>query len=165
MKPVSTMFGALVISLAAAQAMAEVASDDKAFATKAAVGGQAEILLGQLAAQNASAAPVKQFGQQMVTDHTQANQELMQIAKQMNLTLPTRPESADRATERQLSNLKGKDFDTAYMQQMVEDHEQDVADFRKEVETGQHPASRAFAAKCLPVLERHLEMARAAERE
>jgi putative membrane protein len=48
------------------------------------------------------------------------------------------------------------------MKDMVQDHQEDVADFRKEAETGQDPQLKAFAAKYLPVLEKHLQMARAA---
>jgi putative membrane protein len=48
---------------------------------------------------------------------------------------------------------------------MVQDHQNDVADFRKQSETGQDPDLKAFAAKYLPAIERHLQMAQAAERE
>jgi putative membrane protein len=57
--------------------------------------------------------------------------------------------------------MKGNEFDTAYMQDMVQDHRQDVADFRKEAETGTNPALKSFAQKYLPVLEQHLKMAEA----
>ncbi len=49
---------------------------DAVFAVKAAQGNMAEIKMGELAAQKASNADVKAFGQQMVTDHTKANDEL-----------------------------------------------------------------------------------------
>ncbi len=47
----------------------------------------------------------------------------------------------------------------AYMQGMVEDHEQDVADFQKEAQSGSDPGLKAFAQKYLPVLQQHLQMA------
>jgi len=162
MRSVSLAFSALLLSVAAGQAMAEVSPADKAFATKAAAGGQAEVAFGQLATQNASDAAVKQFGHQMVTDHTQANQELMLVAQKLDLMLPKGLDAAHQAKERQLSTTKGHAFDTAYMKDMVQDHQEDVADFRKEAETGQDPQLKAFAAKYLPVLEKHLQMAKAA---
>lgn len=48
-----------------------LSTTDQQFVTKAAQGGLAEVQLGQLASQKASSSAVKQFGQRMVTDHTQ----------------------------------------------------------------------------------------------
>jgi putative membrane protein len=161
MKQISITVGALAISLATSQAMAQMSPADKTFATKAASGGRAEVELGRLASQNAGSPAVRDFGQKMATDHTQANQALQEIARQQQLTLPTAPASADQATEERLRAMKGNEFDTAYMQDMVQDHRQDVADFRKEAETGTNPALKSFAQKYLPVLEQHLKMAEA----
>jgi putative membrane protein len=104
-----------------------------------------EVQMGQLARQNATSTQVKQFGEQMVTDHTQANQEPRQIAQQENLQLPAQPSSKDQATARQPGNLKGSAFDSAYSRDMVRDHQQDVADFHKEARSGQDPALTSFA--------------------
>jgi len=38
----------------------------------------------------------------MVTDHTQANQDLLQIAKQQDLTVATGLDPADQCTEKRL---------------------------------------------------------------
>ncbi len=162
MKQLSMALGAMVLSLVATQVMAELSPADKTFATKAASGGQAEVELGRLAAQNAESPKVKEFAQRMVTDHTEANQALKDLARQQQLTLPAKPASAEQATEERLRALKGGAFDTAYMKDMVQDHRQDVADFRKEAETGSDPALKAFAQKYLPVLQQHLQMAEAA---
>lgn len=159
MKYVSVTFAAALLSLAAVPAMAALSSEDRTFATKAAAGGQAEVAFGQLAKDNASSPAVKQFGERMVTDHTQANEALMEVAKNQDLKLPDGLDAKDQAQERKLSTTKGRAFDRAYMQDMVRDHKQDVADFRKEAENGKDPQLKAFAAKYLPVLEQHLQMA------
>ncbi len=161
MKPVAIAFGAALLTLTAAQAMAQISSADRTFASKAAAGGLAEVNLGQLATENAGSPSVRQFGQQMVTDHTQANKELMQIGQTQNLNLPTKPDATDVATEQRLSTIKGQAFDTTYMHDMVQDHEKDVAEFREEANSGKDPALKAFAQKYLPVLEHHLQMAQA----
>ncbi|PPQ28866.1 DUF4142 domain-containing protein [Rhodopila globiformis] len=159
MKYVSVTFAAALLSLAAVPAMAALSSEDRTFATKAAAGGQAEVAFGQLAKDNASSPAVKQFGERMVTDHTQANEALMEVARNQDLKLPDGLDAKDQAQERKLSTTKGRAFDRAYMQDMVRDHKQDVADFRKEAENGKDPQRKAFAAKYLPVLEQHLQMA------
>jgi putative membrane protein len=162
MRSFSTTLGALLLSLAAVPAMAALSSEDKTFATKAAVGGQAEVAFGQLAKQNASSPAVKQFAERMVTDHTQANEELLQIARSQDLNLPKGLDAKHQAKEQQFSTAKGQAFDRAYMQDMVQDHQEDVADFRKEAEHGQDPQLKAFAAKYVPILEKHLQMAQSA---
>ncbi len=145
--------------LATGQAVARMSTADQTFATKAAAGGEAEVVLGQLASEKAGSQQVRQFGQQMVTDHTQANQALQAIAKQQNLTLPTKPDAASSAAEQHLQSISGTAFNSAYARDMVEDHRQDLADFQQEARSGQDPAIRAFAQKYLPVLQHHLQMA------
>src|SRR4051812_9684826 len=114
---------ALVALLGSVPVMAAVSSADKTFATEAAHGGLAEVQLGQLALQKASSPQVKGFAQRMVTDHTQANQDLMQLAKSENLTLPTQLDPKHKSEMERLSALSGNAFDAAYMQQMVQDHQ------------------------------------------
>jgi putative membrane protein len=133
---------------------------DKNFMNKAAQGGLAEVQLGQLAQQNASSSAVKQFGEKMVSDHTQANQQLMSVAQQKGVTPPSDLDTHDKNTKDRLSKLQGAEFDKAYMQNMVKDHEKDVAEFKKEAQNGKDPDVKAFAQKTLPTLEQHLQMAR-----
>jgi putative membrane protein len=158
----SALAAAALFALVAGPAMAAVSATDRTFVQKAAAGGLAEVSLGQLAQQNARSQQVKDFGQRMVTDHNQANQELQQIAQSENLTLPTAPDSKDQELQKRLSALKGTAFDAAYTQDMVKDHQQDIAEFKREAQSGQDPALKAFAQKTLPVLQQHLQMAQAA---
>jgi putative membrane protein len=153
---------AALFALVAGPAVAAVSATDRAFVQKAAAGGLAEVALGQLAQQNASSQQVKDFGARMVADHSQANQELQQIAQAENLILPTTPDSKDQALQKRLSGLNGAAFEAAYTQDMVRDHQQDIADFKREAQSGQDPALKAFAQKTLPVLQQHLQMAEAA---
>jgi putative membrane protein len=159
MKGTAAVIGAGILMLVTGQAIAQISPADRTFATKAAAGGEAEVVLGRLATEKAGSEQVRQFGQQMVTDHSQANQELQVIGKQQNLTLPTKPDAASTATEQRLQASSGTTFDSAYARDMVQDHQQDVADFQKEASSGQDPALKAFAQKYLPVLQHHLQMA------
>ena len=54
-----------------------LSSRDSNFVMQAAQTGMLEVQLGKLAVQRGSSAGVKQYGQQMVEEHTQKNQELM----------------------------------------------------------------------------------------
>ena len=59
-----------------------------------------------------------------------------------------------------LSRLSGAEFDKEYISDMVKDHEEDVKDFQTQGIEGADPDLKAFAAKALPPLQGHLQMAR-----
>jgi len=132
---------------------------EQAFAKEAAIGGLAEVQLGNLAKQNAASSDVKQFGDRMVTDHGKANDELKQWASSHNVALPTELDAKHKAVVDRLSKLNGDAFDKAYMKDMVADHKEDVAKFRKESTSGKNADLKAWAGKTLPTLEDHLKMA------
>lgn len=140
-----------------------LASPDVAFAIKAAQNGTAEIKLGQLAVSRSATSAVKEFGQRMIEDHTEANDRLKEIAKQQSITLPTNMNARDEAQYIKLQALSGVRFDQAYIKTMVKDHEGDIRAFQKEVKSGKDPVIKSFAAQTLPMLQEHLNAARTAD--
>ncbi len=136
-----------------------VAPADRSFMAKAAQGGMAEVELGQLAEQNAQSQDVKDFGKRMVNDHSKAGDQLKQVASQNGVTLPDGLSAKDKATKATLSQLHGDAFDKAYMKDMVADHKQDVAEFKKESNAARNPQLKQWASETLPTLEDHLKMA------
>ena len=130
---------------------------------KAAVGGMAEVELGKLAQQNGSNDQVKQFGSRMVDDHSKANDELKQIASSKGITLPTDLDAKHKSVVAKMQKLTGAQFDRAYMDDMVKDHKEDVADFKKESTGGKDSDIKSFAAKTLPTLQDHLKMAQSTD--
>jgi putative membrane protein len=133
---------------------------DATFAKKAAAGGMAEVKLGQLAQEKGSSQQVKDFGKRMETDHTKAGDQLMQMASRDNIDLPNGLEAKDQSTYDKLSKLSGAAFDREYMQDMVTDHEKDVAEFKREANVGKNPDMKTFASETLPTLQSHLQQAR-----
>lgn len=131
-------------------------SPDAKFAMKAAQGGMAEVQLGQLAAQKASNPDVKAFGQQMVDDHSKANDQLKSVASQEKMTLPTTMNAKDQALYTKLQGLSGADFDKTYTKAMVKDHQEDIKEFQKEADKGKDPQIKNFASQTLPILQQHL---------
>lgn len=138
-----------------------ISSSDRQFVIEAAQGGMAEVMLGQLAMKRAASNDVKQYAQDMIADHTKANTELMQLATQKGLTVPKKLDAKRQALMTQMSKLSGKSFDQAYMQQAgVKSHAEQEALFRRQAQQGQDPNLKAFAAKTLPTVQGHLQMAR-----
>jgi putative membrane protein len=139
---------------------AELAQQDLEFAKEAAAGGLKEVALGELAQEQAKSEEVERFGQRMVQDHGQANQKLMAIVEQKDIQLPQElPEDAQQKYQ-ELQRLSDAEFDEAYMDEMVKDHEKDVALFEQQAQSGEDPDLRAFAEETLPTLREHLELAR-----
>jgi putative membrane protein len=136
---------------------------DRKFIEEAAKGGMAEVELGQFAQQHASNDEVKQFAARMVKDHSKANEELRQLAQEKGVTMPAGPSHMDNHEMTKLSKLTGADFDREYMNNMVKDHQKDVKEFEKQASGAKDADVKSFAARTLPTLQEHLQMAESAD--
>jgi putative membrane protein len=150
---------ALILAAALGAASAVYADDDADFARKAASDGQLEVELGKYAAAHASDAEVKRFGRMMVDDHSQANQQLQDLAKKKGIQVEPKLSADQREKATELMRLKGADFDKAYVDAMVEDHEKAVDTFGKQANQNQSDIDH-WAASTLPKLRDHLAHAR-----
>jgi putative membrane protein len=134
---------------------------DAKFYRDAAEGGMAEVAMGNLAQQKAQSPSVKDFGAQMVKDHSAANEKLKALAQSKNITLPANPSVDEMEAKSKLQVLSGQSFDKSYIKGMIKDHQEDIAEFKKEAASGQDPDARAFASATLPTLQAHLSRIRA----
>jgi putative membrane protein len=126
--------------------------------------GMAEVQLGQLAQQKGQSDQVKQFGERMVQDHTQANEQLKSIAQAKGIALPASLDDKHRKHLDKMQNLSGAEFDREYMKHMVNDHQKAVKLFKRQADRGADPDLKAFAASTLPKLQDHLAMAKSTEK-
>jgi putative membrane protein len=134
-----------------------VDTEDTQFAIAAMNGGLTEVALGRLALKNGESKEVKNFGAMMVKDHSKANDKLMKLVTEKNITLPQLPAKQEQALIDKLSQKRGTDFDKAYVQAMVDDHKTDVQEFTNESKKLQDPELKNFAIKTLPVIQNHLD--------
>lgn len=134
--------------------------DDSTFAKKAADAGLTEVAVGMLAQEKSTNETIKEFGRMMVTDHTKANDELKAIAKQKNILLPTKPGEEHAQHISMLSAKSGEDFDKGFSEMMVQDHEKVYKLFEDAATSLSDVQLKDFAAKTLPVLEKHLREAK-----
>jgi putative membrane protein len=136
-------------------------SGDLKFIRNATEGGQMEVELGKVAAEKATNADVKQFGQHMVDDHSKANQELAALCQTKGVDLTDDKPKMDKKVQKavdKLSKKEGADFDKQYVDDMVKDHETDVKEFQKAAEELKDQDLKTWAAKTLPTLQSHLDM-------
>lgn len=134
---------------------------DGHFAEEAAMGGMAEVQLGNLAQQKAQSADVKSFGAKMVQDHSAANTEFTNLLSQKGVSAPADLDQEHKDVMTKLSALSGAEFDKAYMKQMVDDHNKDVDLFTTESKDGKDNDMKTWAGAKLATLKEHQTMAKA----
>jgi len=134
--------------------------NDDHFVKMATSSGLAEVNLGNVAVRLASNPGVRAFAQQMVTDHTLANTELLGILNKKGLAAARTMGAEHQKKEKQLLKLTGAQFDREYMACMVKDHEDAVKLFGDESKNGRDADLKGFATKTLPILRHHLDMAK-----
>ena len=142
---------------------AQLDRKDRAFIEKAAAGGMLEVQAGKMAENKATSADVKSFGSMLQSDHAAANEELKSLAEKKGVKLPT---ALPKKDQKKLDKMaKAKDFDKTFVhEQGVEDHKHDVKDFEKASKDAKDPDVKAFAAKTLPTLQKHLQRAEELEK-
>jgi putative membrane protein len=134
------------------------------FMTKVADVGMTEVKLGQMAQDKAISQRVKDFGAMMVKDHTAAGDELKNMAKQKNVTLPETMSNDHQKKTDDLNKKTGKDFDKAYIKAMVDGHQSAVSDFEKASKNTKDADVKAWVDKTLPTLRMHLDSAKAIQK-
>ena len=130
---------------------------DAEFATKAAAGGMAEVQIAKLALDKTTNSSIKQFAKMMVDDHSKADDELMNIAKTKNITLPTALDADHQKKYDELNGKTGADFDKDYVTTMLEGHQSALSLMQSEAKDGKDADLKAFAAKTAPVVQMHLD--------
>lgn len=138
-----------------------MSSMDQKFMMMAARGGLSEIEMARLALQKSSNDGVKQYAQKMIDDHTMAADELKQIASTKGVTLPMDVDTKQMALMAKMQKMSGMEFDMMYVKEAAIKGHQDMEKlFMKESMSGKDMETKAFAAKTLPVVRMHLQMAR-----
>lgn len=137
----------------------DVNSTDQNFVNQAAMGNNAEVMAGQLAAQKGTNPAVKAFGQFMVDEHTMAQSDLQINATTMGMTLPTGIPPEDQALMARLNSLSGYSFDTAYIHSQVMDHQKTINLFQTELNGGNNESIRNYASRFLPHIQMHYQRA------
>jgi putative membrane protein len=130
----------------------------KDFIKKAIQHNHAEVDAGKLAQEKAKNPAVKQFGAMMAKDHAEANEKAGAVAKVLDVDPPDSADMMHQASYLKLKLLQGDTFDRSYINDMVQDHENDVKEFEKAAAGGDQAAT--YAKEMLPKLKAHLEEAK-----
>lgn len=153
-----TIVACATIALGCAVAMPAMAKSNKAFLKDAIMGDNAEITMGNYMAEHGATKGVRDLGQTLVSDHTQAKNQAEQVASQMNVKPPSGTKEQAKMEMKKLKGLQGKALDRQFLKDAVKDHKKDIAEFKQEAKKGNGPVPQ-MAQKQLPVLQKHLKMA------
>jgi len=156
------------------------------FTRLAAMSDRFEVASSRLAEQKSQNAELKQFAQHMIRDHEKTSQELQVLMPQVQgrssgagsaypqgreptssgapASVQGGPQS-DRLDQQhaallqQLEQTSGAEFDRLYVRQQITAHQQAVDMFRHYSQSGDNEQLKQWAAKTLPALQEHLQMA------
>ena len=137
-----------------------ISKDDADFMVKAANGGMTEVQAAQIGEQKATSAKVKQFATKMEEDHSKLNDQLSQLAKDVNVTIPSAIDQDSQSMIDKLNQTPAVDFDKTFMDMMVKGHDNTVDMFQKASKSVINPAIHDFITSALPTIESHQQMAK-----
>ena len=136
-----------------------LSSQDNNYLRDITVSNLTEIQSSQMALQMSSNPQVKDFAQQMITDHTTAGTRVAAVASSKGATVPKMLDDKHKDMVDTLQGKSGTDFDKAYVDLQVKAHQATINLDQDEADNGNDPDIKSTAAGLLPTLKEHLNMA------
>jgi putative membrane protein len=123
-----------------------------------------EIAVGKIAEQKASTDEVRAYADQLVKDHTSADQMVVATAQKKGARLRDsatgrRDSSRAKSAEQKLSSASGAHFDRLFLEQTSADHKKLIAELQKEREDASDDDIEALIDKIVPILQQHNDLA------
>ncbi|HEY1043571.1 MAG TPA: DUF4142 domain-containing protein [Telluria sp.] len=141
------------------------APNDAEIAAIVVAANSVDINAGKLAVQKGSTKAVRDFGQRMVTDHTGVNEQAAALVKKLGVTPRDNATSKSlmdggKANMDKLSQLKGAQFDKAYVEHEVAYHQAVLDTIDKTlIPNAKNAELKALIVKVRPAIDAHLQHA------
>lgn len=169
----------LALALAASTAMAQSATETTGINSALGVAPKTEDFVMQVSASDLfeiessklaltkGDEATKALAQQMVTEHEKTSSELKALLSGGKVKgTPATALTDDHKEEiDDLAKLDGAEFNEEYIDDQVDAHEDAVDLFKRYAEGGDNAELKAWAAKTLPALQHHLEMAQGLDKK
>lgn len=133
-----------------------VAAADSSFAREACQTGTAEVQIGRLAAAKTNNRDVRALARKLADDHARAEKELGKLFTRKGIAPEENLAEHLQSSLQHLASLKGHEFDVAFKEQVIKDHEAVIELFEQQANQGADPDLKAFAQNHLPRLREHL---------
>jgi len=117
-----------------------------------------EIAIGKMAEEKASTDEVRSYADQLVKDHTNADQMVLATAQKTGAHLRT-PATARSKTDQKLSSASGAQFDRMFLEQTSADHKKLMSELQQEREDASDDDIEALIDKIMPILQQHHDLA------
>ncbi len=123
-----------------------------------------EIEIGKVAEEKASSDEVRAYADQLVKDHTAADQMVIATAQKKGARLrdsaaARRERARGKSAEQKLSSASGAHFDRLFLEQTSAEHKKLIAELQKEREDASDDDIEALIDKIVPILQQHNDLA------
>jgi len=117
-----------------------------------------EIAVGRMAQQKASSDEVRSYADQLVKDHTNADQMVLATAQKTGMHLRSAATTRSK-TDQKLSSASGAQFDRVFLEQTSADHKKLMSELQQEREDASDDNIEALIDKIMPILQQHHDLA------
>jgi putative membrane protein len=153
----TVIMAGLAMGMCTAGFAQDTKSADKSFIKDASEGSLAEINFAKLALQKSQDPNVRKFAEKMIQDHTMLIDQMKPFAVKYDVK-PSGTPVMDHAKYEELKMESGISFDRGYVEAMVKDHNADLKDFIKEMNSTADPDLKAAVMKGEKVVLEHTKM-------
>ncbi|RZJ72193.1 DUF4142 domain-containing protein [Flavobacterium sp.] len=137
----------------------EVKKEDSDFLMSIAETDMKEVELGKLA-QKSTRSDVQAVATMMVETHSQTARDIKAIAVNKGISIPKTATEDIKEEVADFNEKPATDFDKAYADNLVAEHEEVIKKFEDYVKEGTDADIKSWAEKMLPTLKNHLEHAK-----
>jgi putative membrane protein len=123
-----------------------------------------EIAGGRLAERRSHNRAVLRLARTLVSDHAKSYDDAVRLAHKLRISVEKGPTSSEHWELKVVASMRGAAFNRWYSSLEVADHVQDISETTDETRDGTSAKVIGDARTELPVLRRHLQLARAAVR-
>jgi putative membrane protein len=157
----SLIVAALPVGVAVARASSVSGLDEESLTTSM-KGDLFEVAGGKIAESKSHNPAVLRLARTLIKDHSQEYAQSAALARRLGIEVPTEPTMSMVWELKVASRMREHTFNHWWSSLEALDHEQDISDTTDEVNNGHNHDIRQSAKQSLPMLHRHLNLARAA---
>lgn len=132
---------------------------DATYISDAYSSGLCEIEAAKRAKEYASAQQTRDLASELIAAHVKMNDELQALAKSKQVTLQQGLTADQLEKIRKSSDQKGIDYDKAYLADVIDKHEKNIAMYEKVADKSEDAEIRKWFSNALPHLRNHLDKA------
>ena len=138
---------------------------DNEFLTMAAECCNCMCSMCDLVEKRASRQEVKEFAKKISDEHKTLAKDLNATIKDKKLTAVEGPNKKDKQRLVDAGKLEGKEFDTAFLKNVIADHEKGIAACDNQIKNGKDEKATEFATTAVKKLREHLKEAKKLQAE